>query len=110
GLSLAGVLPPEDILALLTQRCVHLEFEISQMRSLLQLVQERGLRRVHVIESEYTLAMREAELAWTRWLIEAITSGRLGDRDEWAATQRAMDEQSRASTEAGRTEAGQEED
>ena len=97
GLSLAGVLPPEDIIALLTQRCVNLELEISQGRALLQLVQDRGLQRIHVIESEYALAMREAELVWTRNLVQEIRSGELGDLDEWAAIHRAMDEQSRTS-------------
>jgi len=98
GLSLAGVLPPEDIVALLEQRCVNLELEISQMRSLLQLVQERGLRRIFVIESEYALAMREAELVWTRNLVEEIRSGKLGDLEEWAAMQRALDQQGREAT------------
>jgi DNA-binding PadR family transcriptional regulator len=90
GLSLAGVLPPEDILALLTQRCVNLEIEISQARAIMQLMQERGLRRLFVIESEYALAMREAELAWTRNLVEEIGSGKLGDLDEWAAFYRTI--------------------
>jgi len=98
GLSLAAALPPEDIVALLAQRCVNLELEISQMRSLLQLVQERGLRRIFVIESEYALAMREAELVWTRNLVEEIRSGKLGDLEEWAAMQRALDQQGREAT------------
>jgi DNA-binding PadR family transcriptional regulator len=98
GLSLAGVLPPEDIVALLEQRCVNLELEIAQMRSLLQLVRERGLRRIFVIESEYALAMREAELVWTRNLVQEIGSGKLGDLDEWAAMQRALDQQGREAT------------
>jgi DNA-binding PadR family transcriptional regulator len=109
GLSLAGVLPPEDIVALLTQRCVNLEIEISQMRAILQLVQERGLQRMHVIEGEYALAMREAELAWTRNLVEEIGAGKLGDLDEWRALHRALEEQNRVSMEAKGTEAGEEE-
>jgi len=104
GLSLAGVLPPEDIIALLTQRCVNLELEISQMRAILQLVQERGLQRMHVIEGEYALAMREAELAWTRNLVEEIRSGELGDLEEWRAMHRALEEGNRASLEVEETE------
>jgi DNA-binding PadR family transcriptional regulator len=104
GLSLAGVLPPEDIIALLTQRCAHLEMEISQARSLLRLLQERGLRRMFVIENEYALAMREAELAWTRNLVKEIQSGELGDLDEWTAMYSAMDEQSRMVTDDGQRE------
>src|SRR6516165_11880951 len=43
GLSLIPVLPPEDAAALLAQRCDRLEIEISQGRSLLQLVAQRGV-------------------------------------------------------------------
>jgi DNA-binding PadR family transcriptional regulator len=92
GLSLAGVLPPEDIAALLAQRCRHLEMEIVQGRSLLQLSGQRGLPRLFVIESEYQLTMREAELAWTRKLAEEITSGALADLAAWTAFLRAKAE------------------
>ncbi len=112
GLSLAGVLPPEDIAALLDQRSRALELEIAQMRHTLQFVQQQGLPRIHVIESEYVLAMREAELAWTRKLAAEIRSGELGDLAEWTAAHRASDEQSRALAEAeknGAEEAGKEE-
>lgn len=90
GLSLAGVLPPEDVASLLTQRCGRLEMEIAQMRSMLQLVQQRGLKRVFLVESEYVLAMREAELAWTRAIVDEIRSGTLEGIGEWAAFQRAI--------------------
>ena len=109
GLSLAGVLPPEDIAALLAQRCNLLELEISQQRSLLQLVQQRGLQRIFVIESEYALAMREAELAWTRKLADEIRSGALGDLAEWTAFHRAMDQQSKGPAEAEKAEAEEKE-
>ncbi len=51
GLSLIPVLPPEDAAALLTQRCARLEMEIVQKRSLLRLDAERGVARLHLIES-----------------------------------------------------------
>lgn len=92
GLSLAGALAPEDVAALLAQRCDRLELEITQERSVLQLVRQRGLARLFVIESEYLLAMREAELAWTRKLAEEIASGTLEGIAEWAAFQRAAAE------------------
>ncbi|MGO8947761.1 MAG: PadR family transcriptional regulator [Ktedonobacterales bacterium] len=100
GLSLLGVLPPEDIATLIAQRCRALELEISQERSLLQLVLQQGLPRLHIIENEYQLAMREAELAWARKLIEEIRSGAVGNLAEWTAAHRAMDQQSQAYTEA----------
>ncbi|HEX3269851.1 MAG TPA: helix-turn-helix transcriptional regulator [Ktedonobacterales bacterium] len=95
GLSLVGVLPPEDVAALLTQRCINLELLISQMRSTLQLVHERGLPRIFVIESEYALAMREAELAWTREILEEIASGSLEGVEEWAEFWRSRNDQER---------------
>jgi DNA-binding PadR family transcriptional regulator len=89
GLSLIPVLPPEDAAALLAQRCDRLEIEISQERSLLQLVAQRGVRRLNLIEGEYLLAMHEAELAWTRQFADAIRSGTLDGITEWAASHRA---------------------
>jgi len=95
GLSLIPVLPPEDAAALLAQRCDHLEIEISQGRSLLQLVTERGVERLNLIEAEYLLAMREAELAWTRQFAEAIKSGTIEGITEWAAYHRTEASQER---------------
>ncbi len=89
GLSLIPVLPPEDAAVLLAQRCDRLELEIFQGRSLLQLVGQRGLPRLFVIESEYLLAMREAELAWARKFADEIRSGTLEGVAEWAALLRA---------------------
>jgi DNA-binding PadR family transcriptional regulator len=93
GLSLGGVLPPEDVAALLTQRCRLLEMEISQLRSALDFERQRGLARLHVIESEYLLALREAELAWTRALAGEIASGTLEGVAEWAAFLRSRADQ-----------------
>jgi DNA-binding PadR family transcriptional regulator len=93
GLSLIPVLPPEDAAALLTQGCARLEMEIVQKRSLLRLDAERGVARLHLIESEYLLAMHEAELAWTRQFAEAIRSGTVEGIAEWAAFHRTTAEQ-----------------
>jgi DNA-binding PadR family transcriptional regulator len=93
GLSLIPVLPPEDAAALLTQRCARLEMEIVQKRSLLRLDAERGVARLHLIESEYLVAMHEAELAWTRQFAEAIRSGTVEGIAEWAAFHRTTAEQ-----------------
>jgi DNA-binding PadR family transcriptional regulator len=93
GLSLIPVLPPEDAAALLAQRCDRLELEISQERSLLQLVGQRGVPRLNLIEGEYVLAMREAELAWTRQFADEIKSGTLEGVAQWAAMLRARDDQ-----------------
>jgi DNA-binding PadR family transcriptional regulator len=95
GLSLAGALLPEDVAALLAQRCNLLEMLIAQERSAMEYVRQRGLKRIFVIESEYLLAIREAELAWTRKLAEEIRSGTLEGVAEWAAFQRSVAERER---------------
>jgi DNA-binding PadR family transcriptional regulator len=92
GLSLAGVLSPEDMAALLTQRCNRLELEISQQRTILQLMRERGLPRLFAIEGEYAVSMLEAELAWTRNLADEIRSGTLADLDQWTAMHQTLEE------------------
>jgi DNA-binding PadR family transcriptional regulator len=89
GLSLIPVLPPEDAVMLLEQRCTHLEIEIEQQRSFLQLVVQRGISRLNLIESEYLLALYEAELAWTRHFAEAIRSGTLEGLTQWVTFSRA---------------------
>lgn len=93
GLSLIPVLLPDDAVTLLTQRCSHLEMEIVQMRSLLQLATQRGVSRLNLIEHEYLLAMHEAELAWTCQCAEAIRSGTLEGLDTWTAFHRRASEQ-----------------
>jgi DNA-binding PadR family transcriptional regulator len=57
------------------------------------IVAQRGVQRLHLIESEYLLAMQEAELAWTRQFDEAIRSGTVEGVVEWAAFHRAAAEQ-----------------
>ena len=109
GLSLAGVLPPEDIAALLEQRCRLLEIEIAQMRSALQFIQQQELARIFVIENEYVLAMREAELAWTRNIAGEIRSGAVGDLAEWTARHRAMEQQGLELTQKTPKQEGREE-
>ncbi len=92
GLSLAGVLPPDDVAALLRQRCNALELGIAQMQSVVKVAMEHGLARVFLIENEYQIAMRQAELAWTRSLAEEITSGTIGGVEMWAEFQRMVAE------------------
>jgi len=88
GLSLAGVLPPDDVAALLRQRCNALALGIAQMQSVMTLARENGLARIFLIENEYQVAMRQAELSWTRSLIEELAKGTLDGVEQWAEFQR----------------------
>ena len=101
GLSLAGVLPPEDVAALLRQRCNALELEIAQMQSVVKLAMDHGLNRIFLIENEYQIAMRQAELAWTRSLSEELAAGTIEGMEEWAAFQRTLVERDQEERHAG---------
>ena len=83
GLSLLPVLPPKDAAALLEERCKRLAVELEQYRSQRSSYLLRELPRLFLIESEYWMALREAELKWTRALIADITSGTLEGMDQW---------------------------
>jgi DNA-binding PadR family transcriptional regulator len=85
ALSLLGGIPPDDAVMLLNQRCVKLEVEITRMRSVSGLMASQGLPRLFIVETEYRLAMLEAELKWTRLLSNDIASGEIGFVKEWAA-------------------------
>lgn len=85
GLSLLPVLPPKDVTALLEERCRRLQLEIEQYRSMRKLVAAREVPRLFLIESEYRMALREAELSWTRALITDIAGGTLEGMEQWSA-------------------------
>ena len=83
GLSLLPVLPPKDVAALLEERCKRLAVELEQYQSQRSSYLLRELPRLFLIESEYWMALREADLKWTRALIADITSGTLGGMERW---------------------------
>lgn len=103
GLSLAGVLPPEDVVEALRRRCAALDMEIAATRSAIRHVSEHGLKRVFVIESEYSLAMREAELAWTRGISAEIAAGTLDGIEDWLAFHRILAEREEQESQARET-------
>lgn len=82
GLSLMPVLPPEDAVRLLEERCRRLEMDIGLRRASQDLVAAQ-LPRLFMIESEYRAVLHEAELKWTRALIADITAGTLQGIEMW---------------------------
>ncbi|WP_033342539.1 PadR family transcriptional regulator [Catenuloplanes japonicus] len=82
ALSVAGVLPPDDVAGLLTQRLHGLREEITSLRADLD---APGVPRIFLIETEYALAMREAETTWVTGLLRQITEGTLPGLAEWRA-------------------------
>jgi len=86
ALSLIGVLPPDDVIGLLTERLRRLEVELAGGRGALhELIVEQRLPRLFLVEAEYSLAMKQAETDWVRGLITELTDGSLEGVDYWRA-------------------------
>jgi DNA-binding PadR family transcriptional regulator len=83
ALSLIAGLPPDEVIPLLDQRCIALEMRLEQSRALQEAAAKRGLPRLFSIEDEYMNALAEAELAFTRRLVDDIRTGELDGLAEW---------------------------
>ena len=83
ALSLLPVLHPDKVVTLLQTRIRILEKEIAEVRVLLDAASKAGLPRLLLIEGEYHLAQREAELAWVRDLAGELEAGTLEGQDGW---------------------------
>lgn len=73
---LAGM-EPEQARTMLQLRATQLAGSVAQIESLLDSFRATEFPRVFVIEVEYALALRRAELAWTRETITELCDGRL---------------------------------
>jgi len=83
ALSLLPVLHPDRVRTLLRTRIRTLEKEIAEARVLLDDSHKAGVPRLFLIEGEYHLAQREAELAWVRDLAGELDAGTLEGQDGW---------------------------
>jgi DNA-binding PadR family transcriptional regulator len=83
ALSLLPVLHPDKVVTLLHTRTRTLEKEVAEVRVLLEHASKAGLPRLLLIEGEYHLAQREAELAWVRDLAGELEAGTLEGQDGW---------------------------
>ncbi|WP_329091731.1 PadR family transcriptional regulator [Actinomadura citrea] len=81
GLSVLGALGPDEVAALLRGRLDAMEREIAADRAALEA--ETEVPRLFLLEAEYDLAMRRAELAWVRGLLTEIEDGTLPHLDLW---------------------------
>ena len=82
ALSEAGILPPDEVVGLLTARLTTLDKDNAIKRADLAQWAER-LPRMLLVEAEYQLAMRVAQASWLRGLIGEIVDGTLGGVDVW---------------------------
>jgi len=84
GLSVLGVLAPDDVAELLGRRADRLASELdAASRALAGYAAE--VPRLFLVELEYELAMRRAELAWVRAFRIEITEGTLPGVADWRA-------------------------
>jgi DNA-binding PadR family transcriptional regulator len=84
GLSVMGALHPREATRLLQQRRRAVEAELERRRAV-QHQLSAVLPRLFLIEDEYELAMREAELRWVTAIAEELAAGTFPGMDGWAA-------------------------
>jgi len=83
ALSLLPVLHPDTVLGLLRTRIRLLQKEIAQARTMIDTAHSARLPRLLLIEGEYQVAMREAELSWVKQLAAELEAGTLEGQDGW---------------------------
>jgi DNA-binding PadR family transcriptional regulator len=88
GLSFLAHLTPQDTLDLLKERTETLSKQIQDTRSSMEAALTMGIDRLFIIESEYSLALLEAEQNWLGQLKkdieEEVISERKEDRIVWS--------------------------
>jgi Predicted transcriptional regulators len=84
GLSVIAALHPDEAVDLLRRRLRLLEEAIAAERESLA-EQARTIPRLFLMETEYDVALQEAEAAWIRGLLAELTSGEYPGLDVWRA-------------------------
>ncbi|MVU75663.1 PadR family transcriptional regulator [Nocardia sp. ET3-3] len=87
GLSVVSVLPPDDVIDLLTQRITKLDKTIADTRAQLAAL-EGTVPRLFLVEDDYELAMLSAESNWARALRDSLSDGSFPDVEGWRAWHR----------------------
>jgi DNA-binding PadR family transcriptional regulator len=82
GLSVLGVLPPAEAIDQLRRRRELLASEVDSARKVLAETAEQ-VPRLFLVEDEYDLAIRTAELHWLDGLLAELTAGTLPGLDLW---------------------------
>jgi DNA-binding PadR family transcriptional regulator len=82
ALSEAGILPPDEVIGLLTERLTTLDKANAAAQNDLKMWVER-LPRILLIEAEYQLAMHVAQSQWLRGLLTELVEGTISGVDAW---------------------------
>src|SRR5689334_4367122 len=83
GLAYLPALPPDRAAELLEQRLATVDEEIKEMTALHEDMNAREFPRIFWIESEFRLALLEAESAYVHQLVEEIRTDSLGGAVYW---------------------------
>ncbi|GAA2804031.1 PadR family transcriptional regulator [Crossiella cryophila] len=83
GVSLLGILPPEEAERLLGQRADTLAEQADGLRAVMAMLREQGLPALAWIELEYRVTMIEAEQRWVRGVAESIRANTIEGADWW---------------------------
>jgi DNA-binding PadR family transcriptional regulator len=81
ALSVLSVLHPDEATGLLAERLRALDDDLAAQRGMLEA--NRHVPRLFLVEAEYAVAMRAAEAAWVRSLLDELTAGTLPGVAEW---------------------------
>jgi DNA-binding PadR family transcriptional regulator len=82
GLSVLGILPPDEAAYLLGKRTELLDFQIKAEEAALE-ASAPQVPRLFLVEAEFGLALLRAERDWLRGLVAEIESGELSGLDIW---------------------------
>lgn len=80
GLSMMAALTPDQVADALRDRLTALEQMVRELRAAYE---EAEVPRLFLVETEYAIAMREAEAAWVRTLQADLASGTYPLVEEW---------------------------
>lgn len=82
ALSVLSVLPPDEVTTLLRDRLAALRAAIATDRAELAEV-GREIPRLFLIETEYELALRQAEADWIASVVDELAEGTFDGQDAW---------------------------
>jgi DNA-binding PadR family transcriptional regulator len=80
GLSLIGVLPPDEVISLLEARLTDLDGQLASAR---EAIAQAPVPRIFLLEAEFDIAVRQAEADWVRGLLTELRDGTLPGVRYW---------------------------
>jgi DNA-binding PadR family transcriptional regulator len=95
GMSLVGVLPPDEVGMLLERRAALLGQQIAELRAITVALRAQGVPALALIEQKYRIAMLEAEHTWVGEFTAALRDNTLEGLQQWRQQQADRDASSR---------------